>query len=110
MVQVISTVECREHEEELLEISERARKILDADHNVEIPNPKVLQTITYVFLTNMIKMLAEKKEEGQGSQIRFGNLFEMGISYRENEDAEGKEGNYVPFINPIQGAELLVKK
>lgn len=107
--EMVSTIECREHEAELMELASNACKILEADHNVSIPNPKILLTIGYVYMKNMVQNLAENKIEGKGSQLNFINLFDMGISYRENDDAE-KEGNYVPFINPTQVAQNIVKK
>ena len=107
--EMVSTIECREHEEELMEIASNACKILEADHNVSIPNPKILLTIGYVYMKNLVQNLAENKIEGKGSQINFINLFDIGISYRENDDAE-KEGNYVPFINPTQVAQNIVAK
>lgn len=109
MKEKVSTIELRENEVELTEIADTACKILDADHNVSIPNPKVLLTIAYIYMKNMVQSLAENKVEGKGSQINFINLFDIGISYRENDDAE-KEGNYVPFINPTQVANNIVNK
>ena len=108
MSNMVKTVDLRENEVELVEIGERACKILDADYGVVIPNPKVALSIAYVYAKTMIEALAENKIEGKGSQINFINMFDIGISYRENDEAE-KEGNYVPFITPLQVANNLAE-
>lgn len=108
MSNMVKPVDLRENETELIEIGERVCKILDADYGIVIPNPKVALTIAYVYAKNMIEALAENKVEEKGSQINFVNLFDIGISYRENDEAE-KEGNYVPFITPLQAAINLAE-
>lgn len=101
-------IDIRESRDELFEIAERAMKVLDANHGIDLKHPEVALSVTYTFLKNMIKDMAESKMEGSGVQINFCNLFDMGISLRVNDDAE-KEGNYTPFFEISEQTKKLVK-
>lgn len=101
-------IDIRESKEELFEIADRAMKVLDANHGIDVKHPEVALSVTYTFLKNMIKDMAESKVDGAGVQINFCNLFDMGISLRVNDEAE-KEGNYTPFFEVSDQAKKLVK-
>lgn len=94
----------RENEDELKEIAKSAIKVLEADYGISVSdNPGIVLTISYVYMKALIKQLSASKSKEVASQVNFLNLFDIGISYRENEDAE-KEGNYAPFITPLTAA------
>lgn len=103
------TIEIRENELELIEIATRAEKALVADFNYTIESPHAILTLAYVYMKNMVKYLAENKSMEKTVEINFINLFNIGISYRENEDAE-KEGNFVPVISASTAVDQLMAK
>jgi uncharacterized protein (DUF2164 family) len=101
-------VEIRENEKEIKKIAERAQKYLDSEHNIEINHAEAIPTFVYVFLREAVNFLNEKKAAGQDVEINLMQLLHLGVSYRENEEAE-KEGNYTPYALPGQEFKLLVK-
>ena len=101
-------IEIRENEKEILKVAERAQKFLDSENNIVISHAQVIPTIAYAFMREMINFLNEQKAPGSDVEVNVMGLFDMGISYRENEDAE-KEGNFTPFLRPGQEFKLLVK-
>lgn len=100
----------REKEDELKEIARNANIVLDADYGINLKdNPGITLTIGYVYMKALIEQLVVSKSKDVAAQVNFLNLFDIGISYRENEDAE-KEGNYAPFLTPLQSAINLAKE
>jgi DNA polymerase III delta prime subunit len=101
-------IEIRENEKEIRQIAENAAKVLEAEHNITISVPEAIGTISYAFLREAINHLNANKEAGSDTVINMMQLFDMGISHRENEEAE-KEGNFTPYLTPGQEFKLLVK-
>lgn len=101
-------IEIRENEKEIMKIAERAQKFIDEENHIVITHPAAIPTIAYAFLRESINYLNENKNAGNDITLNLMQLFDMGISFRDNEDAE-KEGNYTPFLVPGQEFKLLVK-
>jgi len=101
-------IEIRENEKEIMKVAEKAQKYLEEENNIVITHPAAIPTIGYAFLRCLIEHLNENKSVGNNIEINVMQLFDMGISYRENDDAE-KEGNFDPYLRPGQEFKLLVK-
>jgi hypothetical protein len=101
-------IELRDNEKEILKIAERAAKFLEAEHNIVISPSQAIPTIAYSFLREAISFANENKAPGTDYDINLMQLIDIGISHRENEEAE-KEGNYTPYARPGQEFKLLVK-
>lgn len=101
-------IEIRQNEKEIKNIAEVTKKILDSENNICITMADAIPTIAYVFLRETINFLNQKKAAGEDVEINFMQLFDIGISHQELEDAE-KEGNFTPFLRPGQEFKLLVK-
>lgn len=101
-------VEIRDNKEEIIKIASRAMTILDEENNVVIPTVEVIPTIAYVFMKSMIQYLNENKEKGVDTSINFMQLMDIGITYRNNDDAE-KDGNFTPLVVAGQEFKLLIK-
>lgn len=101
-------IELRDNEKELMKIAERAQKVLDAEHNLVITAHQAVPTIAYVFLRETIAYVNEHKAAGTDFELNLMQLLDIGVSHRENDEAE-KEGNYTPYARPGQEFKLLVK-
>ncbi len=106
--QVVTTVDIREQEEELLEIAERTGIVLKEQNNIVIPNPRAILSIAFSYFSEMVRTLATEKPEGDESMINADGLIKIGFSSRVNEDAE-KEGNLAPYIDVTNDAITLAK-
>jgi hypothetical protein len=101
-------IEIRENEKEILKIAEKASKYLEAEHNIVISHAQAIPTIAYGFLREAIQHINEHKAAGTDYELNLMQLIDLGVSHRENDEAE-KEGNYTPYARPGQEFKLLVK-
>jgi hypothetical protein len=101
-------VEIRENEKEIMKIALKAQTVLTEENNISISHAEAIPSIAYVFMKEMIGYLNEHKSAGTDVEINFMQLMDIGISHRENDDAE-KEGNFTPFVRPGQEFKLLIK-
>jgi len=101
-------LEIRENQKEIAKICDRANKALISEHNINVTHAPAIATISYRFLQQAIAYLNEKKTAGEDISINLMQLFDMGISYRENDEGE-KVGNFTPFLIPGQEFKLMVK-
>ena len=101
-------VEIRESAEELDTIAQNAKLHLEKEFNITIPEHKAIPTIAYAMLREAMAYLAKAKAEGQDVEINFLQLFDLGVSHREAEDAE-KDGNFTPYVRPGQEFKLIIK-
>lgn len=101
-------IEIREDEKELIKIAKDAQDILDKDHKILISMHDAIPTICYVYLKEVIKYLDSHKVTGSNISLNMMQLFDMGVSYRENVNAE-KEENFTPFLTPGQEFKLTSK-
>lgn len=102
-------IELRQNKEELQQISDRAIKALMDRHEINLMGAtNALPTIVYTFLVTAIEHLNANKSENEPYELNMFQLFDMGIAYNEEEDAE-KEGNFVPYLRPGQEMKLLAK-
>lgn len=101
-------IEIRENEKDILKISEKAGKYLESEHNIGISHPQAIATIAYGFLREAIAYVNENKAPGTDFSINLMQLIDLGVTHRENDEAE-KEGNYTPYAAPGQEFKLLVK-
>lgn len=108
MSKTAKLIEIRENEQEILKISEKAAKYLEAEHNIVISHAQAIPTFAYAFLREAINYLKENKAAGTDVELNLMQLLDIGVSHRENDEAE-KEGNYTPYARPGQEFKLLVK-
>jgi len=101
-------LEIRENQKEINKICERAHKALISEHNINVTHAPAIATIAYRFLQQTIAYLNEKKTPGEDISVNVMQLFDMGISYRENDEGE-KTGNFTPYMIPGQEYKLMVK-
>lgn len=102
-------IELRQDKEEIQQISDRAVKALYDRHAINLIGAvESLPTIVYTFLVTAIEHLNANKSETEPYELNLFQLFDMGITYNEEEDAE-KEGNFVPYLRPGQEMKLLAK-
>lgn len=100
-------IEIRDDQKALMEISERAKNVLQQENRIKIGLADAIPTIVYAFLRETINYLNRNKTTGQDIEVNLMQLMDIGITYRES-DGE-KEGNFTPFITPGQEFKLLVK-
>ena len=106
----------RENKEEIFEIAKKAVKVLEEENNIKVPDPEVVWTIAYKSLEELVKWVSEKAD-GDTNIINFFDLFDIGVTYRDSDEAE-KGGNLTPFIqlneevvtNIKSGVKLIEKK
>lgn len=101
-------IELRQNEKEILKIAEKAAKYLESENQIIISHSQAIPTIAYAFLREAIEYLKENKTAGSDIELNLMQLLDIGVSYRENEDAE-KEGNFTPYATPGQEFKMLVK-
>jgi len=101
-------IEIRENVKEISKIADRAAKYLDEENRITITHSLAIPTIVYAFMREAINFLTENKVVGSDIEINLMQLLDLGISYRENDEAE-KEGNFTPYARPGQEFKLLVK-
>lgn len=101
-------IEIRENEKEINHIAENAAKLLETENNIVISQPAAIPTIAHAFLREAINYLAANKTTGGDIELNLMQLLDVGISYRENDEAE-KEGNFTPYATPGQEFKLLIK-
>lgn len=101
-------IEIREDEKAFMKIADRAQKYLESENNISISHAQAIPTIAYAFLREAINYLNEQKSTGQDVELNLMQLLDIGISHRENDEAE-KEGNFTPYARPGQEFKLLVK-
>lgn len=104
----IKLEEIHENQKELKKIAEQAQKALIAENNIEVTVPEAILTIAKKCFIAAINMANEMKSEDEDVIINFMELFDIGISYRKNDEAE-KEGNFTPFLVPGREMKLLAK-
>ncbi len=104
----VRVIELRENREDIMKICDDTGEFLNREFNIDITNTEVYATIVYGFLRCAIEHLNKIKSQDKDVEINMMQLFDLGISYRENDDAE-KEGNYAPYLTPGQEMKLLVK-
>lgn len=108
MANTANLIEIRENQTEIMNIAKYAQKYLEAENNIHVTHHEVIPTIAFAFFRGMIDHLNQNKTPGRDVEINVLDLFDIGIAYRENEEAE-KEGNFTPFMRPGQEFKLLVK-
>ena len=81
-------IEIRENQAEIEKISKNAAKYLANEYNIKISHSEALPTIVYSFLRCAALYLNENKSENSDVELNLMQLIDIGISYRENEDAE----------------------
>jgi hypothetical protein len=108
MSKTAKLIEIRENEKEILKIAEKAAKYLESENNIVVSHAQAIPTIAYGFLREAINYLNEQKAAGSDIELNLMQLIDLGISYRENDEAE-KEGNFTPYAAPGQEFKLLVK-
>lgn len=101
-------IEIRENEAEILKIAERAQRALDSENNIVIPHAPAIATIAYVFLREAVKFMVDTKTPGEDAHLDLLQLIEIGITERNNDEAE-KDGNLTPYVTPGKEMKLLVK-
>lgn len=101
-------IEIRENEKEITKIAEEAAKYLETENNIVVSHALAIPTISYAFLRSAIGYLNTHKAAGSDIELNLMQLLDLGVSYRENEEAE-KEGNFTPYARPGQEFKLLVK-
>lgn len=101
-------IEVRHDEKSVMKISEMARNILKAEHNVDVRRADVLPTIVKVFLDCSVSFLNTEKSVGNDVKVNILDSVTLGITHRDNEDAE-KEGNFVPYALPGIDFKMMVK-
>lgn len=106
--QTAKLIEIREQEKEIAKIAEAAKAHLKHENNITVTSAIAIPTIAYAFLREAIAYVNQNKSTDSDFTLNLMQLIDLGVSYRENEDAE-KEGNYTPFAAPGQEFKLLVK-
>lgn len=89
-------IDIRDNVKDITKIAERTQKVLAANHKINISHWQAIPTMVYEFLRESVNYIARNKTT-DGISLALANVLTLGISYRENEDAE-KEGNYTPFV------------
>lgn len=89
-------------------ISEQAQETLKNEHKIDISLASAIPTIAYEFLYAAAQYLDKNKTTTSDTTINLMNLIEMGVTYRESDDAE-KDGNFVPFIQPGTIFKTIIK-
>lgn len=101
-------VEVRENAAEINEINKAAAAELAAS-GINVTPEQTVGTIAYVFLKNAIKVVADKAHAtGEDVELNMFQLFDIGITHRENEESE-KDGNKTPYLRPGQQMKLIIK-
>lgn len=85
-----------------------AETLLEAYDVDVVKGQYALPTLAYSFFAGIINRLNQFKTPDAPVHFNFGDLFTVGITYQEEEDAE-KEGNFTPFINAGAKFEGYVK-
>lgn len=89
-------------------ISDHAQETLKREHKIDISLAGAIPTIVYEFLYSTAQFLDKNKSVTNDTVINLMNLIEMGVTYRESDDAE-KDGNFVPFIQPGTIFKTIIK-
>lgn len=105
----VKLIEIRENEKDILKICDAAAQRLDREESIQVTPSAGLATTAYVYLREAINSVSAKKSSGSENELDVMGLFVLGVTYRENEEAE-KEGNYTPYIKPSTQFELLVNE
>ena len=108
MSKQVKLIEIRENEKEILKIAEATAAYLEAEHNIIFSHANAIPTFAYAFLRQAIEHINQNKAAGTDYSLNIMQLLDLGVSYRENDEAE-KEGNYTPYAIPGQEFKLLVK-
>lgn len=101
-------IEIRDNRKEIMEIAERTNISSKSKYGMSFKNPEWIPTLAYEFMMQAVLFLNEKKAAGEDVELNMFQLFDMGITHRENDEAE-KEGNFTPYLTPGQEFKLLVK-
>lgn len=100
-------IEINNNIDEIIEISDTARSILERDNHIMISNAAIVPTIVNAFLTSAAAYLAEHKDVNKDVIIDMLGFFDMGVSYRDS-DGEA-DGNFTPFVTPGPSFKRAIK-
>lgn len=102
-------IELRQDQEKIQEIADRSVALLKERFGVNLKGGSAgVPTMVYCFLAAAIEHVNKNKSEEEPYEINMFQLFDLGVSYNEDDEAE-KEGNFVPYLRPGQEFKLLIK-
>lgn len=102
-------LELRQDQEQIQKVADRSVALLQEKFGVTLKGGSSgVPTLVYCFLTAAIEHVNSNKSEDEPSEINLFQLFDLGVSYNEDDEAE-KEGNFVPYLRPGQEFKLLIK-
>ncbi len=102
-------LDLRQDQEKIQQIADRSVALLQDKFGVTLKcGSSCIPTLVYCFITAAIEHVNANKSEDEPYEVNIFQLFDLGVSYNEDEDAE-KEGNFVPYLRPGQEFKLLIK-
>lgn len=101
-------IELQDSRNEMVEIANITRDVLDTERNIDITRADAIPTIVYEYMVTLFKYIGDHKSTEENFELKFADLFRAGVSYRESEDGE-KDANFTPYLIPGSTFKILVK-
>lgn len=102
-------IEIRDNSEAIMEIAENTKILIHEENNIAISQSVGIPTISYWFMRAVIDYLNENKTNTGDVEINLLGILSLGISHRDEEDAE-KDGNFTPYLEAGPEFKALVSK